>query len=507
MHDMNQKKAGVIITYFTMGIRVLIGFIYTPFMLLKVGDSQYGIYSLSLSLISFITLLDLGFSQTSVRYIAKARVLENKEEEEKLNGFFLQLYSVIAVLALVIGIAIIFIYPVICKTTMTIQEAKLFRIVFSVLLVDTVVSFPMCIFSATINAYERFYFQKMLDLVLLIVKYVAMTLLLLIGYKVIAVIIAATATSILLKILNGLYCKKKLDISFRFGGYAKNMVKEISWFSFFIFLNLIIDFLYNNTDKLILGAVNGTAAVTVYSFGVYFQSHFQELSTAMSSVFMPKIVYLFEHNRDMKGISDLFLRVGRLQMVILALTLSGFVAYGKEFIHLWLGMKYSDAYYIGILIMLPAFVPLTQNIGISVLRAMNLHKHRSYMYLAIAVFNVGISIPLAKRYAGIGAAVGTCVACIAGQIIFMNLYYAKKIGIDIIGYWRNVVHFLIMTIPIVVSAVFIKHIFPIKSLWSLLAHIVVYAVVYSVIYWLFVSNIYEKQMIKSLINKAIGGIK
>ena len=38
-----------------MGLRVLIGLVYTPFMLMKVGDSQYGVYSLSLSLISFIS--------------------------------------------------------------------------------------------------------------------------------------------------------------------------------------------------------------------------------------------------------------------------------------------------------------------------------------------------------------------------------------------------------------------------------------------------------------------
>ena len=47
MERVNQKKAGVLITYLAMGLRVLIGLVYTPFMLMKVGDSQYGVYSLS----------------------------------------------------------------------------------------------------------------------------------------------------------------------------------------------------------------------------------------------------------------------------------------------------------------------------------------------------------------------------------------------------------------------------------------------------------------------------
>ena len=119
-----------------------------------------------------------------------------------------------------------------------------------------------------------------------------------------------------------------------------------------------------------------------------------ELSTAMSGVFLPNIVYLYERKKDMKEISDLFLRVGRLQMAILTLALGGYIALGKEFISLWVGDDYRDAYYIGLIIMLPALIPLTQNIGISILRAMNLHKYRSYMYLIIAILNVCISIPL-----------------------------------------------------------------------------------------------------------------
>ena len=51
---------------------------------------------------------------------------------------------------------------------------------------------------------------------------------------------------------------------------------------------------------------------------------------------------------------------------------------------------------------MPAIVPLSQNIGISIIQAMNKHKFRSIVYLAIAILNIIISIPLAKQYAGIG---------------------------------------------------------------------------------------------------------
>ena len=69
------------------------------------------------------------------------------------------------------------------------------------------------------------------------------------------------------------------------------------------------------------------------------------------------------------------------------------------------------------------------------------------MYLAIAVLNVVISIPLAKKYGGTGAAIGTCLACIAGQILFMNFYYAKRIKIDIKSYWKSLAKMCLALVP------------------------------------------------------------
>ena len=501
MENVNQKKAGVIITYLTMGLRVLIGFAYTPFMLAKVGDSQYGVYTLSLSLISFISLLDLGFGQTLVRYIAKSRALEDQREEAKLNGFFLKLYSAIALIALIVGLAVVYLYPLLSKKVMLGSELRLFKAVFLILLVDTVISFPMCVFSANLNAYERFFYMKAVDLITLIVKYLLMTLLLIFGRKVFAVTLASSLLSISVKMVNGFYCKKKINIHFCFDGFQKEKEREIFLFSFFIFVNLIIDFLYNSTDTLILGAIRGTFAVTTYSFGIYFQTYFQELSTALSGVFMPRVVYLYEHDRDLRGMSDLFLKVGRLQMILLFLALSGFLSYGQDFIRLWVGDKYADAYIIGLLIMVPSIIPLSQNIGISVLRAMNLHKHRSYMYLFIAFLNVVISIPLAQKYSGIGAALGTCIACIAGQILFMNYYYSKKIGLDIKQYWKNFLTFAAASAPLAAAAYLLKKAIPAATWGTFAIHVVLYTAAYGILIWFFVSNDYEKDLVRNLLDK------
>lgn len=500
---MNQKKAGILISYVTMAVNIVVGLAYSPFMLKTVGDSQYGVYALSNSLISFIALLDLGLGQTLVRYISKARALGDTQQEAELNGLFLKLYSAIAALAVIVGTAVTLLYPLVCKKAMTAEEIGLFRTVFAILLVNAVFSFPMFVFSSTINAYERFFYLKLVNLISVVLKYSIMVLLLRAGYKTVAITIVAALSSILMQCAYAVYCKRKIRISFSFGHMDKTFAREIFWFSFYIFLNLFIDFVNSHMDKLILGAIVGTMSVTVYTFGTYFQNYFQELSLAMSGVFMPSIVNIYETEHDMRKISDIFLRVGRLQMALLVLVLAGFTALGREFIDLWIGNAYSDAYYIGLIIMLPGLVPLTQNIGISVLRAMNLHKYRSYMYLAIAAANVAISIPLARLWGGIGAAVGTAIANLAGQITYMNIFYARRVGIDIKQYWKNLLSFVIMTAPVMLATVLVKRVLPITSWLGFIIYVIIFTAVYCVLYLKTVANDYEKELLRGFKSKLL----
>lgn len=497
---MNQRKIGVIISYLTLVFNILIGLIYTPFMILKLGDGQYGIFSLANSLISFVTLLDLGFGQTLVRYISKARATGDKEEEQRLNGFFFKLYLIIAVVALIVGMAIVVFYPVLAKKTFTADEVKLFRNVFIILLINVSISFPMSVFSATLNAYEEFFLLKLVNFVMTILKYLVMFLLLVLDYKLVSITVVMLISSLISQGFYIFYAVKKIDIKFDFSKMKTKLTKEILHFSFFIFLNLIIDFLYSNTDKLILGVVAGTVSVSIYSIGIYFSQYFTELSCAMSGVFLPKIMELYQ-NGARKEISDLFNKVGRLQMILLFLVLGGYVCLGREFINLWVGPIYRDSYIIGIIIMLPSIVPLTQNIGISIIRAMNIHKYRSYMYIVIAILNVVLSIPLAIGYGGIGSAIGTSIATFLGQIFFMNWFYARKVQINIREYWKNFVRFLGVTIFSLILVSCIKRFFPVYSWGSFVLMLVVFLVIYIGIYWFTVMDNYEKTLILSFLKK------
>lgn len=74
---------------------------------------------------------------------------------------------------------------------------------------------------------------------------------------------------------------------------------------------------------------------------------------------------------------------------------SGFVVFGRYFItNIYATESYVQAYPVALLLILPALVPLIQNLGIEIQRAMNQHRFRSVIYSVMALLNVLVSIPL-----------------------------------------------------------------------------------------------------------------
>ena len=80
----NQLKAGAALSYVIIGLNSVVGLVYTPFMLRRLGLSEYGLYALAASVIAYLTVLDLGFGNAVVRYTAKFRAEGRVREQEEM---------------------------------------------------------------------------------------------------------------------------------------------------------------------------------------------------------------------------------------------------------------------------------------------------------------------------------------------------------------------------------------------------------------------------------------
>ena len=149
-----------------------------------------------------------------------------------------------------------------------------------------------------------------------------------------------------------------------------------------------------------------------------------------------------KEKENKKELSSLFLKICRSQMLILFLVGGGFFAVGKEFMNLWLGAEKDYIYYYALVPISLDMFSLSVNTCIEIQRALNKHKFRAFLYIALALINIGISVLLIKilpdGYQVWGAFIGTAVSVIMGNIIILNLYNKLKIGLPMGSYFLSV---------------------------------------------------------------------
>ena len=151
--------------------------------------------------------------------------------------------------------------------------------------------------------------------------------------------------------------------------------------------------------------------------------------------------------------------------------------------------------------MIPFTFSLIQNIGINILQAKNKYKYRTIILLFTAILNLAISIPLAKNYGGIGTAVGTAISIILGDVILIDIYYYKKIHLDIPKFWKEIIKITIPVMLVTLLGIGITKIIQITTIPMLIIQILIYTILYIVVIWNFAMNSYEKKLILAPILK------
>ena len=499
----SQLKAGAILNYLIIGLNTVVGLLYTPYMLRQLGQSEYGLYSLVASVIAYLTVLDLGLGNATVRYTAKYRAEGKTREQYELFGMFLIFYLAIGLIVIIAGGWLCFNVDTLFSKTMTPSELGRAQVMMFILVLNLAFTFPMSIFGSIITAYEKFIFPKVINIICIILNTVVMVVLLHYGYRAVAMVVVQTIFNFFSLIVQYIYCKRNLHIKIIFGKIKMAFLWEISVYSFWIFLDVIMNKVYWSTGQFVLAAVSGTIAVAVFAVAIQLHSMYMQFSSAISSVFLPKITRMVAMGDNYNEISDLFIRTGRLQNIIMSVILFGFFVFGKQFIMLWAGIEYEGSYLIALLFFVALYVPLIQNLGISILQARNQMKFRSLLYIIIALFSLVFQIILAKQYGELGCAIAVAGALIIGQGVLMNVYYNKVQRLDIVKFWKEIVKMNFLPLLYSILVFFVVRNIALDSWLSFIGAIALYFVIYSVLTFFFSINSEEKQLLFSLVRKVI----
>ena len=223
---------------------------------------------------------------------------------------------------------------------------------------------------------------------------------------------------------------------------------------------------------------------------------YMAFSTAISNVCLPRVSSMVSRNCSDSDLSDLFIRTGRIQYVVLSFILSGFIVFGRQFIAIWAGEGYEDSYLIALMFFLSLTVPLIQNLGITILQAKNQMKFRSLLYIGIALCSLVFQVLLARPYGGVGVAAAVSGALFLGQGVIMNIYYYKKQHLDIPAFWLEILKLTVIPALMCIAGYLATSRLDLSSLWSLAIAITLYSIIYILLMWFFGLSDKEKSLFR-----------
>lgn len=207
-----------------------------------------------------------------------------------------------------------------------------------------------------------------------------------------------------------------------------------------------------------------------------------------------------------KELSDIFIRTGRLQSIVLQYILCGFIIFGLPFTIFWAGEDYSDAYYITLLFMTSLYIPAIQSTGIIILQAKNQLKFRTLLFLGISIISIIMQSILSIKYGAIGCAIGISLTLILGQGLVINIYYKIKQKLDILSFWKEIAKMWLPVIPYLLIVYTLNISFKYESIIQVLIGAFCFSVIYIPLSFKFILNNQEQALITSPLRAIISKI-
>ena len=364
-------------------------------------------------------------------------------------------------------------------------------------------------FNNTLIAYEKFGVSKCSQIIMLIIRFIMSFSALKLGWGSLALVTINLILTIVCRLFFVIYTLFYLKIRPILKNISKKYIKEIVGYSSMILLQMIATQLNSSIDQILIGSLvtSSSAILAVYSVGSQINQYFQSIGSAFNGVLMPGVVKMVENQSNEKTLTDEMIRIGRIVFIFLALILGVFLVEGRTFVVLWAGRANESAYFVAVILMSAYIFYLTESVGTQILWAKNDQKELSFLKFTIVLLNIFFTVILIKWNALLGATIGTFISIFLGDIVVANIIFYKKLKINLIRYYKELLSGILPSIIIVIILGVILNNF-IGATWiGFMTKSSILVIIYFVEMLLFGFNRYEKELIYSIfrIKKNKGG--
>ncbi len=504
--SVGNRNTGIILSYAYTLLNMLCGLFLSSFLLRTLGDTEYGIYQTISSFASYLVLLEFGTGTIMTRNIASCRgKCLGREEIDKNVSTVWTVTHILSLVIILFSAVFYVLIGTIYSESLTAEQIIYAKEIFVLVAANLVVSFYLQSLNGITLGFEKYPYMSLQNIARVLLRTGILTVIIIFFRYSVFIALTDLLISILIMIAAVIYCKKKLRVNFGFFRFDKLIFKSALPLCAAIFLQAIINQANSNVDKFIIGIKMTPEDVTFYSVALYIFTVFSSLMTIPISMYAPQVSMDMSRNITRKELSEKLITPSRLAATVGGLVLFGFIAAGRQFISLLYGGEYVGAWAIALIIMIPTYVYMINEVLENVLNYLNKRIVRSLILTGTTVANIVMTVFFINIWGMTGAAAATCICTVIGQVFIMSVYYSKRLKIRILYMYKNALRGILPCLVIASAAGFAAGYYINNTLLSFLVSGGVFLIVFGIGYLLFGADEKEKSRILKIIRgKQIG---
>jgi O-antigen/teichoic acid export membrane protein len=441
-----------------------VGFFLSPFILHRLGNIAYGVWVLAISVVGYMSLLDLGMQNSVLRFVSQGHIKKDHESASEAISAALWVRLQISGLIILLSAGLAVVFPLVFKIPPElVSDARK-----AIMLIGTTSAIFMSVgvVGGVLSALNRYDLQNSIVLLQTAVRVIGVVFVLRSGHGIVAIAVCELV-AVLVGSVVMVWVARRLypELRMRFSKPKKETLRKIWSYSSYVFLTSVAVLLVYQTDNLVVGAFVSTAAVTFYAIANSLCRYVTQVVGSMGNTFMPA-ASTYEAAGDTAGLLMLYKNGTRATLMVSLPILITLILRGPAFIGLWMGPQYSHSSgMVLILLSIPLIFAFANRTATAIAFGVEKHKTTSRWAIGEGVANLILSVVLVHWYGIYGVAVGTMIPSLFAQLVLWPGYISELVGLSrsevLLKVWAPM---FLAAIPFAVATYVVGILFPARNL-------------------------------------------
>lgn len=481
---------------------IIVNFLAIPFVVRMLGDDSYGIFILSTSVIGYFSLLDINFTAGSMRYIAEYHAKEDSGKVNEVISLSLLFYTVLGLLgAVILYISVDLFLIAMLKIPEKFQEIS--RTVFHLSAFGFFIGFIHNYLISIPKSIHRFDITAKIEAGFGVVLMSLMVVLLYLGFDLISIVVLRVVTLLINCIILFIVIKKQIPYVRFFSSISRDTVRRMVSFSKYSFLSKVAAAIIINSDRLIIGAVISSAAVTLYTVPFMLVSRLMNVSIRLSMVMFP-VASEMGAMGNRKELNKIYFIVFRHIFFLNIVLTTILCLFAKQILQLWMGDDFAQqTYIILILISLAFFAETLVQLPALINDGLSFPQVTGFFALGRAIFGFAVLVIGAVFFGLTGVAVAFLIISVAAGGAFFLYVHKKIIKISLQALIReSFLKSFTFSLVVIVLMLLVKPLLP-SSTMTFILELIIVLILFAIFGYKSVLNDNLKTKITTYFNKAI----